>query len=365
MVQSRFSKRLGEIREIMRANQVEWLRLTTQKNISWLIAGRTHVNTASELACCNFLISSVDCIFISNNIENERMLQEEILLRDEKDITGNEKWDWFEPAQLARRIEKYAATSRVVMDLELESVLLTLRSCVDVEDLPELRELGTLTTEAMEEAAMAVNKGDSEYQIAGKLAYHCWERELEPIVNLIAVDERAYVRRHPLPTPKRLEQYAMLVVCTRKNGLIASATRSLHFGAIPQELQARHQAAAEIDAKIMHLSRPGITLGSIFNRLKEFYHEAGYPEEFRLHHQGGLTGYATREKLATHGESFVVQANQVYAWNPSIAGAKSEDTLFVGVSENEILTPSKQFPMKEFQLEGLTWRRPAILQRQA
>lgn len=52
------------------------------------------------------------------------------------------------------------------------------------------------------------------------------------------------------------------------------------------------------------------------------YAEAGFPDEWHLHHQGGPAGYEPREYVATPRSTDVVLVGQVYAWNPSITGTK-------------------------------------------
>ena len=54
---------------------------------------------------------------------------------------------------------------------------------------------------------------------------------------LIATDERIFNFRHPLPTAKKLERYAMLILCGRQHGLVCSITRLVHFGHLPEEIQ--------------------------------------------------------------------------------------------------------------------------------
>jgi antitoxin VapB len=48
---------------------------------------------------------------------------------------------------------------------------------------------------------------------------------------------------------------------------------------------------------------------------------------------------------------------QVYAWNPSITGYKSEDTMLVGEKRNEVLTAIPGWPEKV--VDGIA--RPSIL----
>ena len=74
----------------------------------------------------------------------------------------------------------------------------------------------------MDSAIRAVRPGMTEYQIAGMLAREALDRGVQPIVNLIAVDERVARFRHPLPTDRPLKSYAMLVLCGRMWGLVCS-----------------------------------------------------------------------------------------------------------------------------------------------
>jgi antitoxin VapB len=48
----------------------------------------------------------------------------------------------------------------------------------------------------------------------------------------------------------------------------------------------------------------------------------------------------------------VVQEGQAYAWNPSIIGAKSEDTFLVGQAGNDVLTTIPGWPMIAVELPG-------------
>src|SRR5690606_22882123 len=122
--------------------------------------------------------------------------------------------------------------------------------------------------------------------------------------------------RHPLITDKTLERYAMIVVCMRRHGLIVSGTRLVHFGTLPSELRQKMERVAAIDAAVIAASKPGRTLGDIFADLQAAYAAQGETDQWHYHHQGGLAGYAARERIATPGDPTVLHANQVVAWNP-------------------------------------------------
>jgi Xaa-Pro aminopeptidase len=97
------------------------------------------------------------------------------------------------------------------------------------------RDAGT----AIEETAEIVEPGMSELEITGVLAAETYDRGLVPIVVLVATDERVSRYRHPIPTARRLQQYALLVLCARRHGLVANVTRVVPFGATPDDLLRR------------------------------------------------------------------------------------------------------------------------------
>ena len=175
-----------------------------------------------------------------------------------------------------------------------------------------------------------------------------------PIVSLIATDERIFAYRHPLPTYKRLDKYAMLVLCGRQHGLVASVTRLVHFGALSEELRTKANAVALIDATYLTQSRPGATLGEVFAAAQGMYEQTGFANEWQLHHQGGPAGYEAREVIANPGMSYTVAAGQPYAWNPPITGCKPEDTALVGEAGFEVVTTTPLLPMTVIDIPGTT-----------
>jgi Xaa-Pro dipeptidase len=74
-------------------------------------------------------------------------------------------------------------------------------------------------------------------------------------------------------------------------------------------------------------------------------------------------GYAPREVTSTPSSiTGPILAGQVFAWNPSIRGAKSEDTILVCQGCNEILTETGEWACFEIGVGEQAVRRPAILE---
>jgi hypothetical protein len=73
--------------------------------------------------------------------------------------------------------------------------------------------------------------------------------------------------------------------------------------------------------------------------------------------------YAGREYRATTYTETLVQPHQAFAWNPTIAGTKSEDTLIATDDGPEILTATPDLPVVPVSHDGVEIARPDILCR--
>jgi hypothetical protein len=107
----------------------------------------------------------------------------------------------------------------------------------------------------------------------------------------------------------------------------------------------------------------GTRIGDVFKGGLEAYAAQGFPDEWKLHHQGGPAGYMAREYRATLDVDDRVVPNQVFAWNPSIAGTKSEDTILATPDGPEIVSLSPGFPTIDVRSGDLLLPRSDILSR--
>jgi len=156
----------------------------------------------------------------------------------------------------------------------------------------------------------------------------------------------------------------MLNFCARKWGLVVSITRFIHFGALPEELSDRLNSAARVNAALLNATRVCATSAALFKVAQEAYVAEGFAGEERFHHQGGPTGYGEREWVATPAGIEVVVNNQAFAWNPSIRGAKSEDTVILRAGTIENLTATPELPqLTEAIVEGSTYAAAGVLVR--
>lgn len=353
--------KLSRVRALLTEHQLDALLLRQVSSFAWATCGAaSYVNTATSAGAASLLITPDERYVITTNIEAPRLEREERLAEQGWTVRAA---GWHEASPLATLAAglRLGADSLYPGAVDLSAELSRLRTDLTADEVQRYRALGRLCAETMDEAIRRVQPGMTEYQIAGLLAVASQSRGVQPIVNLIATDERIFAFRHPLPTGKTLERYAMLVLCGRAHGLVCSVTRLVHFGPLPVELQRKAAAVAEVDAAFIAATRPGRTLGEILALAQQAYADQGFADEWRLHHQGGPAGYEPREWVATPGDPFQVRPGQVYAWNPSITGVKSEDTILVGDEANEVITSIDGWPSVSVEVGGAIWQRPAIL----
>ncbi|MED3647653.1 M24 family metallopeptidase, partial [Halalkalibacterium halodurans] len=355
----RLSEQVRKVRRWLIDQPFDGILLSEQKNIAWLTGARAYVNLATERSIVFFLITESETVMYCSNIEKERLLAEEI-----GDTVGEiHVFPWYDPLLAESITQEQSKIGKVVLDREVESAFKAVRSALSPSQVADYRQLGKLSAAAVEETALGLQRGETELEIAGRLANAAIKRGIEPVVNLVAVDDRVSAYRHPLPTDKRLDRYVMIVLSGRRNGQYISLTRLVHFGVIPIDLKKKHAAVCTIDSRLMHHTRVGQSMGDLFKEMKAAYAAVGYQHEWKNHHQGGLTGYVGRERLLQPDAQELIQANEVYAWNPSITGTKSEDTILVTESGPEILTLGKEYPLITVTVAGCTYERPDILVR--
>jgi antitoxin VapB len=356
------NEKLGRIYSLLDEKGLDALLLKKVSSFAWATCGSdSHINTAQSEGVASLLITRQARYLITNTIEAGRLEAEERLT--------DQGWKfevvpWYEDStQLAGLVNgmKLGADHSRAGALDLNTELAWMRSQLSQSEILRFRILADRCADAIREAVEAARPGMSEYQLAGLLARASESRGVEPIVNLIGTDDRIFSFRHPLPTDRKLDKYAMFVLCGRKWGLVCSLTRLVHFGPIPSDLLNRHAAVARMDAKMILATRPGSTIGDVFQTAQDAYEDAGYPDEWQNHHQGGLAGYEPREITAVPNSDLPVKVGQIYAWNPSIRGTKSEDSILVGAQENEILTSMPDWPVIEVVESGIPLKRPAIL----
>jgi len=363
-VEQEVATKEARVRAFLDEARYDALVLTTHANFAWITGGGdNHINVATDAGVASVVIARDAKYVVTPANEADRIMAEEIATPG----YGLRTVAWSDLDGVGGEIERLTRDLVVASDTGIAGSTLetrriaALRYALTPEEIDRYRSLGADIEQCMRSVAKGVMPGLSENEIAGRLSGAMLARGIMPIVMLVAADERIAQYRHPINTDKKVDRTVMMIVCARRRGLIVACTRHVHFGPLPAELRRKHDAVVRVDAALNLSTTVGAALGDIFAVGQQAYADAGFPDEWRLHHQGGSIGYAPRDVVARPGETQPVLANQAFAWNPSITGTKSEDTILVTDAGIEWLTLSPEWPMLDVEFAGRTVQREDIL----
>ena len=361
------ASKLAIARDLMAQVGISALHLTSAASVAWLTAGAaTSIDESSETAAFSALILPHVAMILTDPIEAPRLRDEDRL--DDLGFSLVEE-PWYARGtrlnQLTAGLHLASESARGEASdafWAFWGAFQWLRSTLSAGEQARLRIGARLAAEAMDAAARSVRRRMSECEVAARLALESRARGGSAIVTLAGADERIARYRHPMPTERPIERYVMLVLCFRYRGLVTALTRSVYFGDIPNELLVTARTVARIDACILAGTQAGRTLAEMYAMASAAYAEAGQPDAIEEHHQGGPIGYLSRETLATPQNEWRISPGQAFAWNPSLRGAKSEDTILLTERGVEVVSAIPGWPVWRVETPDGAIERPAILQ---
>ena len=352
------------LRKFMEKNKLDGVLLRRRDTFSWITGGKeNYIVRSTEEGFVDLLITKEKKYCITNKVEKFRIFDEEIQGLGFEAL----EYEWWQAGVVCivnnvLQGGSLGSDTDFIGAINIYEKLQELRASLLPCELDRYKDLALQCTEAVENTCLEIKVGDSEHEVCANLVYKAMKNGIDPMVALVASDERIFKYRHPIPTDKKIEKYAMVVICGRKNGLVANLTRFVHFGELDAELLIKRNKVLKIEAEFIKNTTVGNTVANVLKSGINKYAEVGYKDEWQLLHQGGATGYMNREYIATPDMSKVIQLNQPFTWNPSIAGVKLEDTFIVTESGAEVITQSDVWPMIEVDLgNGVSILRPDIL----
>jgi antitoxin VapB len=307
------------------------MRLGRFANFAWYTdGGDNRVDRAADRGAAEIVVTADGQWVVTTNIEAERLRQEQV---PGFDVVA---YDWWQgPDRVVEELTD-GATAASDESADVAADLASLRLVLDAAAQARYRTLGADARVAIEEAAASITPNMTELAAAAHLTAACLRRAMQAPVLLAAGAERVAKYRHPLPTANRLGDHAMLVVSAERGGLYANLTRFVFFGSA--ELPRGLSICEDMLNQMRAATTPGRMLGEVFAHCQAMYADAGWEGEWRHHHQGGITGYQSREVIATPDSQRRIEAGMAFAWNPSVPGAKAEETFLLTADGPEVLT---------------------------
>jgi len=343
---------LQKIKQWLLENEKDGVLLSRRDNYAWVTGGRRNqVVQNQESGTAALLITPHEDYLIADAIDAQRIFDEEtgfpviMMVRP-----------WFDPQEtfIASLIgvQKIVSDNGIAGTENVQDSLIDLRLALNPKEEAAYLVLGKKCAQLVEETCMEICPGWTENRAARLLQSKCVQAGISPDCVLAGSDERIDKYRHPMPTGNTINERFMLVLGGEQNGLNISLTRMVYFGDVPAEIRNKYECIQKIFAEMQEMTLEGTSYRDFFRNLQGLYAKAGYPGEWNRHHQGGPTGYACREKIITPDTQGKISVHQAFAWNPSITGAKCEETTLLTQDGIRILTRTDNWPVKEFQTKN-------------
>ena len=338
------------------------IRLRGQDWFAWATCGGSNaVLMATDAGAAEVLVTRDGLRVLTNAIEADRLRAEEVPAAIE--IVA---FEWAATDALEAHVREVSAGGKVASDvagdgeLALPGSLVAEKRRLRPAEVERYRSVGRDTAEAMTETLARVSPEMSEREVAGIGAAALLGRGLDPALILVAGSRRMELHRHPRPTADIIGDRVEVVFCGRRSGLFANLTRFAWFRQLTAAERRAAMDVALVEAAAFEATTPGATLGDAFAAITKAYARLGHPGAELDHHQGGTTGYRSREVIATPGDRTILAPVVPMAWNPSLPRAKIEDTVLLAEDGSlEILTVDPSWPTIE--VEGR--QRPDLLVR--
>jgi Xaa-Pro dipeptidase len=331
-------QKLEQIRALLDEAGLGAIALRRPENFAWYSGGADNrVDHASPTGVADIVVTLTGEHVLTDNIEAPRMREEQTPGWDVVE------YEWYAgPGDVVRNLAGGAAVGSDAPDpsgaeVDVADRIAPLRYRLDDDAVARYRAVAADAVAAVDAACATFTPNVTETAAAAAVLGACRAAGLFAPALMVAGAARLPRYRHPIPAAAPLGARAMVVVCAERRGLYANLTRFVHFEPPDAELAAKLEACQGILAQLRAATRPGRTLGDVFEDCQRFYADAGHPDGWRYHHQGGLTGYRSREVIAAPGVDVEIAAGQAFAWNPSLPGAKAEETFLLAAAGPEVL----------------------------
>jgi Xaa-Pro dipeptidase len=354
------------VASLLRETGVEGLLLLEPENFTWLTAGATSRGIIDPAASPALYCTPEARWLICSNVDSQRIFDEEM---DGMGFQLKEwPWHWGREQFLADLCHTRKIACDRLPGVEGDFQLVTeqmrkQRLALTTYEQASLVALGQLLAHALEAACRTLVQKDSEREVAGQLAHRLMHRGVHPVHIGVAADGRSRTYRRFGFTSATIHNYAVLTATARKYGLHASASRTVCFGTLPEDLKAEQNAVCRVSASYLASTWPDAVPREVLLAGRRIYLLSNFEHEWLLSPQGHVTGRLPVEMAFTPQTADLLEAGWVVTWNASAGAACSCDTFLVTDKGPKPITPTEIWPLKRIRIQGAECIRPDVLMR--
>lgn len=332
-------------------------------HVSWFTGGLNVRGLISDSERPGVYTNGRQRWLVASNIDGQRLFDEEL------DLLGFQlkEWPWLTGRSdllfnmtLGRKVAADRPFPNVPMINDKLRPLLRVLSAYE-QDL--YRDLGAQVAHAVEATARTLRAGESEAEIAGQVGHRLLRRGIEPTAISVTADGRGAKFRRAGFTAAPVTRTCVLQATGQRDGLYATAARTVSFGPPPDALRESHDWAIRVAAVYTSFAVPGARLAPLADVAASML--TGTPFEFdtRLSQPGYSTGRFAAEEMRRAGVDEPLSDGQAVVWQPRVGPAACADTALVTGNGPEVVTPPTDWPFKRVSARGFSSDVPDVLIR--
>lgn len=344
--------RLDRLDSMLESRSLQAVWFARKNTFAWLTGGSNAVDHGTDVGVAAVGYDGDAVEVVTSNNEVDRFRSEEL----PSDVTVH-SFDWWTSSleeEVADRSPTPAAADFDVPGFESVDAS-SLRQPLTERDVELARAMGSDAATAVESACRELTARTTEREVAALLHRELVDAGFTVPCALVGGGDRTLKHRHFTPTDSPIGDYVIVTAGVERHGMYDSITRIVAFDP-PEWLTERHEVTARVHATALaatrEVGRNGGTAGDVFGAIQDAYSELGSPDEWRNHHQGGGAGFAMREYVAAPDSDADISLPMTFAWNPTLPGAKSEETVLVTGTDCELLTRTPEWPRSSYEAVG-------------
>lgn len=355
--------KLDLVAGVLAQTNCEAVALLMPAHVAWVTSGLTARGLIADSERPGVYTNGRQRWLLCSNIDTQRLFDEEL------DQLGFQLKEWAWAGGRSELLFNITAGRTVAADRPFPNVPMVndrlrpfLRVLTSYEQ-ERYRELGAHVAHAVEATARTLLPGDTEEQVAGQLGHRLLHHGVEPVGLSVTAGARGAKYRRAGFTPAVVEATCTVQATGQRDGLYATAARTVSFGPPPDEYRAAHDLAVKLAAVFRALTAPGAGATAMAEAATTLLANTPYEFDARLSQPGYGAGRFPAEELRRAGLDEPLVTGQAVVWQPRVGPAACADTVLVTGGAPELVTPPTEWPFKRVTVRGVTSDVPDLLVR--
>ncbi len=367
---SHHSARISEVAErqafvarLLESAKAEQLLLLDQPNVTWF-AGASLARGILDPQDEPCLIVAPNARWlVCSNVDSQRIFDTYL---DQLGFQLKE-WPWHQGRdQLLADLcqNRIVACDRLLRDsISVTNDMRNARMTLSALAQDSLTLLGHDLAHALEATCRNFDPGTSELEVAGHLGHRLFHRGIEPVSIHVAADRRLANDPRPGFTAQTITQGCTVIATVRRDGLHATAARTVALGPPSDEWKHEIEMAGTIAAARAASVKAGATIHDIHEATQKVATALGAEHAWRTTPIGWFTGLQPVEANFAPQSTQTLDPGHAIVLQTRIGAALHLDTHQIGSTQVNDLVPPEEWPVRRYKLVDRFIDLPDVLVR--